>query len=159
MSVQNWAPLYQSHTATHTHRHTGVHAHIYAETHMQSQRQHGVHQGRRAWGVSCQSKMERKESAHPPSEMGFSRSYLGLARLSPPLLSKPRYLFLTAREYNSAQIAPPHCVPCANEGWHLEMCCSDTWALCARHWVIKDEGQPINCLPAISAPWRVISQH
>lgn len=52
-----------------------------------------------------------------------------------------------------------HCVHCANEGWHLEMCCSDTWALCARHWVIKDEGQPINCLPAISAPWPMISQN
>lgn len=37
------------------------------------------------------------------------------------------------------------------------MCRSDTWALCARHWVIKDEGQPINCLSAISTPRRVIS--
>lgn len=44
----------------------------------------------------------------------------------------------------------------ANEGWHLEMCRSDTWALCARHWMIKDEGQPINCLSAISTPQRVI---
>lgn len=51
-----------------------------------------------------------------------------------------------------------HCAPLANEGWHLEMCCSDTWALCARHWVIKDEGQPINCLPAILSASHVISE-
>lgn len=43
----------------------------YMETHMQSQWQHGVHQGRRARGISCQSKMEKKEIAYPPSEMGF----------------------------------------------------------------------------------------
>lgn len=96
---ESGTPLPNSHSYTHTH------ARIYAGTHMQSQRQHGVHQGRRAWGISCQSKMERKASAHPPGEMGFSRSYLGLVQLSQPLLSKPRYLFLTAGEYNSAQIA------------------------------------------------------
>lgn len=72
----------------HTHTHTRVHTH----KHTQSQWQHRVHQGRCAWGVSCQSKMERKESAHPPSEMGFLdhiMDYCSLVQLCAAMLSNP----------------------------------------------------------------------
>lgn len=78
-----------------THRHT-----------TQSQRQCRVHQGRRAWGVSCQSK-KTKESAHPPNKMGFLDhivAYCGSVRLC-IIQSLLRYLCLTAGECNAAQIA------------------------------------------------------
>lgn len=73
---------------TRTHSHTCT----YTQAHMQSQWQHWVHQGRCAWGVSCQSKIERKESAHPRSEMGFLdhiMAYCSSVRLCAAMLSYP----------------------------------------------------------------------